>query len=272
MANAILERYPALRRVTNTPQVRTIIETARRQRLVRERARFVTGELRGGTGVYRLAIDTGYRVVLRHRSRDVEIFDEIFRSKSYRPPAEVAARLDAIRVQRPLRILDLGGNIGLFAIDALIHYPSAIIVSYEPDPTNLPVILDCIRLNPGSWTLVEAAATAADGTVTFASGHYADSRVSDVGIDVPAVDILNCIARFDYVKMDIEGSEWAIFDDPRWATAMSSVSAFALEWHLDEGSEIDCRDRAIAAATNAGLRTLASEPLGLAHGTLWGWR
>jgi hypothetical protein len=51
MANPMLERYPALRRATNRPQVRRI---ARLQRFVRERTRFVSGELRGGT--YGLAI------------------------------------------------------------------------------------------------------------------------------------------------------------------------------------------------------------------------
>jgi hypothetical protein len=102
---------------------------------------------------------------------------------------------------------------------------------------NLSVIAECIRLNAGSWTLVEAAATIADGTLMFADGNYADSHVSDVGIEVPAVDILDRIHGFDYVKIDIEGSEWALLDDPRWAAAMSSVSAFAVELHLQDGSD-----------------------------------
>jgi FkbM family methyltransferase len=222
--------------------------------------------------VYRLVVDDSRRIVLRHRSRDVEIFDEIFRSEAYRPPLEVQARLGAIRAERPLRILDLGGNIGLFSVDALIRYPSSEVTSYEPDPVNLLVITECIRLNPASWTLVEAAATTAAEPVTFASGYHADSRVSDVGIQVPAVDILEQIHGFDYVKMDVEGSEWRIFDDPRWPVAMRSVSALALEWHLQDGSELECRDRAVAACNAAGLKTIASPPLGLAHGTLWGWR
>ena len=49
---------------------------------------------------------------LRHRSRDMDILNEIFIAGTYSPPAGIEAL-------RPLRALDLGGNVGLFGAFAL---------------------------------------------------------------------------------------------------------------------------------------------------------
>jgi hypothetical protein len=70
----ILERVPQLRRLTNAAGLQRVLSIARHQRLVRERAAFVRRELRGGVGEYRLVQAPERRVVLRHRTRDIDIF------------------------------------------------------------------------------------------------------------------------------------------------------------------------------------------------------
>lgn len=94
--------------------------------------------------------------------------------------------------------------------------------------------------------------------------------MSDVGFGVAAVDVLPILGNFDYVKMDIEGSEWPILHDERWPVAMRGVAVFALEWH-DRPEVGDCRAVAVAAVEAAGFIAEPSPP-GWSHGTIWGWR
>jgi FkbM family methyltransferase len=243
------------------------------RRLVRERARFVAGELLGGTRSYTLAVAPSRRVVIRHGTRDLEILRELFQPPgAYNPPAPAAAALRRVASQRPLRIMDLGANIGLFAVDAFARYPDAEVTSYEPDPGNLPILKRCLDVNRGDdWTLVEACAAASDGPVHFDAGNFADSHISEQGPEVLALDVLPRLPAFDFVKMDIEGSEWPILGDPRWAHAMRDVSVFVVEWHARGRPGSDPRAIALAAVRGAGF---AAEPgaVGWHHGTVWGWR
>jgi FkbM family methyltransferase len=272
MPNPLLERHPRLRRITNTPILQRGLSTYRHQRLVQERLAFVRGAIRGGTREYRLAADPTLRVVLRHGTRDLEIFDEIFRLPAmYEPPAPPAALLRSIHARRQLRILDLGGNIGLFAVDAFARYPSAAVTSYEPDPANVRVLSRCSTANSSkTWTLVQACATSSNERLRLAAGRFADSYVSDSGLDIPGVDVLPLLHHYDYIKIDIEGSEWPILRDERWAHAMRSVAVVALEWHERGCTARDPRGEAITAVGGAGFTVAASDP-GWDHGTIWGW-
>ena len=82
------------------------------------------------------------RVLLRHGPHsDVGVFHEIFHAGIYTPPAEPEARLDALG--RPPRVVDAGGNVGLFGAWLLARRPGAEITSYEPEPGNLAVLEAC---------------------------------------------------------------------------------------------------------------------------------
>src|SRR6186997_346603 len=94
-------------------KLKAVATTTHLARLVRERARFwfrVATRSRK-LGRYHLA---GSPVVihLRHGSVDLLSLEEIFRSGHYNAPPEV---LSALRASgEPLRVVDLGANIGLF--------------------------------------------------------------------------------------------------------------------------------------------------------------
>jgi hypothetical protein len=107
--------------------------------------------------------------------------------------------------------------------------------------------------------------------VKFAQGGFADSRVSESGVSVAGVDVLPVLPAYDYVKMDIEGSEWPIIRDPRWPESMRSVAVFVMEWHTHGAGVPDPRVAAIDAVKQAGFHTAASAP-GWDHGMIWGWR
>jgi FkbM family methyltransferase len=272
MPHPILQRFPQLRRITNSDPVRRAIRTSRTHNLVDDRLKYICGEVIGGTRCHRLTVAPFCTVVVRHKTRDMAIFDEVFRSPfGYEPPPAAASALRDIEATRPLRILDLGGNVGLFGVFALSRYPTAEIMSYEPEPDNLRVLKACVARNPGAnWTVVQACAITADGVVQITPGGFADSHVSDSGVDVPGVDVLPLLGDHDFVKMDIEGSEWPILLDPRWPDAVRDVAAFTIEWHERQGPT-DPRSAALAAIEGAGFTCVASPP-GWDHGNIWGWR
>ena len=189
----------------------------------------------GNVGRYRIK-GTDLTVHLRHASRDIEIFNEIFAlgRMSYEPPAAVAAVLDSLG---PLRIADLGGNIGLFGLYALHRWQVAALRSFEPDPANAALLKDTIAANEmaGIWELARVAVSNAPATATFEAGLLSESRLALRGdralgttTEVPVVDLF-AQPPVDLLKIDIEGAEWAILGDPR--LARHSARAVVLEWH-----------------------------------------
>jgi FkbM family methyltransferase len=169
-------------------------------------------------------------VALRHGTTDVAAFDEIFIERDYDLPPTIASRLGTDR----LRVLDLGANVGLFAVWLFSRFPHADVTSVEADPGNVHVLRRARESNAGvAWTVVHAAAATADGSVRFSPGKGTSSHVTThadpTAIDVPAVDVLPLLDEHDLVKMDIEGSEWQILADPRFAETRARV--LVLEYH-----------------------------------------
>lgn len=271
-ARAFRDAVPGAGALSRSRAAQSLLRSWRRRRAVERPLAFAAHELlgaRGRLGAYRLP---GSEVVVcvRHRSRDVEILDEVLTPPfDYEEPAAVAQRLS----RRGLRVLDLGGNVGLFAAWALDRYDVAELVSFEPDPTNLPILRRCRARNPAAaWTIVEACAGTAPGEVAFVAGEGADSRVAfDAAtgtVTVPVVDVLPAL-RGDLVKIDIEGSEWDLLVDPRLAEA--PVDVLVIEWHAHGCPAPDPFGAAVRALETAGF-TVHGEDHGHSHGSLWAWR
>jgi hypothetical protein len=91
--------------------------------------------------------------------------------------------------------------------------------------------------------------------------------VSERGIEAEGIDVLPILKDYDYVKMDIEGSEWPILSDPRWVEAMREVSVFVIEWHAQEGVAGDHRAAAVTAVRRAGFAPARMESR--AHLGVW---
>lgn len=273
MPYSLLERLPQLRRITNAPAFQRGVTMARQHWLVDDPIRFIVGELRGGTRAHRLAVDPAYSVLLRHRTVDMAVFDEIFRPPSaYEPPSVANDLLRAIAARRPLRVMDVGANVGLFAVYVLSRHPGAHVTSYEPEPANFSVLAKCVARNSGvDWKVIQACATTSDGPCRITPGKFAHAHMSPTGVVVPGMDVLPWLGRFDYVKMDVEGGEWAILRDDRFVDAMRNVAIFVLEWHERGCSASDPRAAALRAVEGAGFHASPS-PAGWPHGIIWGWR
>ncbi len=272
MIETLRRRWRPIDRLILAASVQRAVRAVRRRGVLADPVRFAVLEFLGrdGRGALHRLRGSALQVALRHRSRDVDILDELWcRQPAYEPPAEVAALL-----ADGMSVLDLGANVGLFGVFVLDRFPAARLTSVEPDPFNLPVLERCIAANAaGDWTLLRACASTHEHEVWFAAGRYADSRIVDGpsggAISVAAVDTFALIEGSDFVKIDIEGGEWAILDDPRFAAVTPSV--FVLEWHQEGCPHDDACAAAVDAMRAAGYQVRA-EGAGCSHGMVWAWR
>lgn len=213
-------------------------------------------------------------VGVRHGSGDLYILEEVFGAGLYEPPSAVTTLLGGIPAPR---VLDLGGHVGLFALFALERWPASTVTSYEPDPANLAV-LEQARVRNGlarRWTVEGACAGAAEGVADFAAlgdsvSHVA--RAGEPGRRTPVADVLPELLGADLVKIDIEGSEWAILRDPRFARG--GPAALVLEYHPDAGAAdaSAARERAASLLGAAGYEVRDAVAPTADAGVLWAWR
>lgn len=238
--------------------------------------RFVLSELFRSprTATFRVRA-SDVNVVLRTRTSDAWVLGEIFRELAYEPPTQVC---DVLRsTGTSLRVLDLGGNIGLFGAFVLMRFPGATVTSVEPDPDNAQILDRCITANAavGRWELIQACAGIGPGYASLAAHGNAHTRVeyesaAQGTIRVPVVDTFPLAEHADFLKMDIEGGEWPILADRRLSDM--SVRALVLEWHDHSGPGEDPRGAALRALAAAGFETLPDPPSAYPHGVVWAWR
>lgn len=260
----------AVRRITDHPKIVPATALALRARAVRRSLEFVAREILGDERprTYRLRAN-GLNATIRHGSGDVVTLGEVFHEYDYEPPEVVAAALGT-----PSRILDLGANIGLFGLYAVGRWPSARVDAFEPDPANAAVHQRSIVGNGlgARWFLQQEAAGAEDGMARFASGGVALSSLDESGdIVVTVRDVLDAMAGADLVKMDIEGGEWPILQDPRFAAAPPRV--LVLEYHPGVGCpSSDPHGTVRELLARAGMITSEIWTREDGYGMLWAWR
>jgi FkbM family methyltransferase len=285
-----LDRVSFLRAVFKSPPALYLVRTIRASQALCDRPRFVALQLAPSRAAAHRLRDSGLRVYLRHRTRDIDIFREVFDTgygpSVYEPPASLAALLDA---KNAPTVLDLGANIGLFGLYALGRWPDARIRSFEPDPGNLPLLNRAILANDlqRQWTVADAAVANHAGSTLFVAGLFAESQLAAVADTAPrapdatplqlgrkvvvrTVDLFAEDHDVDLMKMDIEGAEWSILTDPR----MSSLGAdvIVLEWHTSGCPEPDPRAAAVRLLRTAGYTDLQETHV-LSHtGLVWARR
>jgi len=265
---------PVIRRVVLHPTARRRIATVLALRFLRAALltetplRFVVAELVTSRGKIRSwPLRAGGTVTLMHR-RDLEAFHELMVADEYEPPPALLERL-----KEPSRILDVGGNIGMFARWAHHRWPTAQIVSFEPDPENLLVFRVGMEAEV-PIELVEAAAMTRSGHAVLTAGSGAGRQVeftehSQHG-SMPAVDIFEHLEGADFVKMDIEGGEWPILADPRLAE-LKHVT-WVIEFHRVGAPTLPAADAARSLFEAAGFQVGHESLNHWGHGTLWAWK
>ena len=137
------------------------------------------------------------------------------------------------RIRGPVTsVLDIGANLGFFALAARRRFPGARIECYEPNHTLEPSLAAHCSAVDASYFV--AAVGASEGRVNLdlrknslhsVSRECADGTTRQIGFS-EAVGRLGIV---DLVKLDCEGAEWDILSDPRpWA----KVRHLTMEYHL----------------------------------------
>ncbi len=139
----------------------------------------------------------------------------------------------------PKLILDLGSNIGASIMFFRAQYPSARIIGLEPDPDTFQrltaTVAPLANVNVYPW-----AADGQSGHVGFVQSRKSwESAIARDGeaynVEVEAVSLRDIFARLgiehvDLLKLDIEGSEWSVFNDP---DALAMCDTIVGELHFD---------------------------------------
>ncbi|MBE2319365.1 FkbM family methyltransferase [Solirubrobacter sp. CPCC 204708] len=156
---------------------------------------------------------------------------------------------DAPYAGRDLAILDLGANVGAFALWAQLRWPGSTITSYEPDPETFALLKRNTRDHPKIHRVhaavypMDAASTGlvrrGGGDIEAALAPVATEFLSGAdaaeSIEVPVVHPRD-LPPADIIKLDVEGCELAILV----ALDLTAVSLIMLEYHdLERRREIE---------------------------------
>ena len=263
---------------------------------VREPGRFVWRELVGAPAVgrYRLR-SSGLVAHVRQPLLDMWVLEEVFRFRVYEPPREVAAGL--AHLGRPIQVLDLGGHVGFFGLLIRSVLPDAQLVSVEPDPGNAELLRRTIEANglQDRWRSLEACVGTSPGHAELRSSFHL-SRVASGADDalerfhrgiewafpflhdaplltveqrgVTQLDAFPLMDGADLIKIDIEGSEWPILADSRFADL--AAPALVLEYHpayLDG----DAEPTVLGAIQASGYR-VCRHVHNADAGLIWAWK
>jgi FkbM family methyltransferase len=141
-------------------------------------------------------------------------------------------------------VVDLGANVGFSLLYFLHKYRHCRIIAFEPHPCHCAqaernLVLDGSRHRVELYPQAAGAETrmvelSDDGPCSSIVESAAQKRFS-----VETVDIFPLLTgrRIDLLKMDIEGGEYEILDDNRFAQL--DVGAIVMEWHSRGGGPDD---------------------------------
>jgi FkbM family methyltransferase len=258
-------------------------------RVVSPSAQFAVNELLGRRGLRRYTLrSSGRTLFVRHPVMDAWVVHEVLARGLYAPPPPVERAL--ARREAP-RIVDLGAHVGTATLHFLERFPTAQVLAVEPNPQTAALLRRMVAAN-GLEAQCEVRQAAAgvepgravmEGFSILAHLERADTveAVDEIPVlrkyqngatkaEVEIVDILPALRGADLVKMDIEGGEWPILRDPRFAEL--GIGAVVMEYHPQGAGTDDTAAEVRRLLSAAGLTV--GEPF-QQHGELgsiWAWR
>ncbi len=159
---------------------------------------------------------------------DLDVSQQIKESGWYKDE-ELESKFLKKKLQKGMRLLDLGANIGFYSIFARsIIGEKGLVISFEPFPKNANLIRKSVKLNHyDNVVVVEAAVSDKQGKAKLylSPEYYTENSLIDLeftypknwkgqrAIDVKVVTIDDFLEKkiknfcVNFIKMDIEGSE-----------------------------------------------------------------
>jgi FkbM family methyltransferase len=188
----------------------------------------------------------GQQIYLRRDSSDFMVFDQIMLEEEFKPFVQVIAD-EGIEIKN---ILDCGANIGLTSLYFSRKFPGCNILALEPEPENFQQLLRNLKVNglnhvravqKGVWS--KKALLEHDVSFCHAKDWAFSVRESTHGNGTIEVDTLDNIVNenkfpdADYIKMDVEGSEFELFRNlDSWASVFSKAKVVSIEVHEKKGT------------------------------------
>lgn len=178
----------------------------------------------------------------------VYMYKEIFVNKIYEFPAS-----------GPIpKILDLGANIGLSVLFFKLRYPDSEITAVEADPKIFSYLeQNIIGNNMGGIKLLNKAVWNETKTIDFhsegADMGSINPRAGRKIMKISTIDIRDILSNtcFDFIKMDIEGSEKVIL--PVCRNYLSATPFIFVEYHSQVGESQGLSD-IISLLEESGFR------------------
>lgn len=184
-----------------------------------------------GRVVYNL--NSGLRYKLRAGTNDRNIFNEVMFHGLYNPPGFEIMSGDVV--------LDIGAHIGLFSINA--SRQASKVFAFEPMQENFGIFLENIELNSAKNVMAfNQAVLSAEGKKelfvdaknqgghSFYSGKHNDKKILVQTISLEDFFKQNSISKINFLKMDCEGSEYAIlFNCPK--EILGNIGKISMEYH-----------------------------------------
>jgi FkbM family methyltransferase len=190
-------------------------------------------------------------IVIRPRTTDRFVFEQIFLDGDYELPFYLSPRL----------ILDAGANVGFASIFFANKYPSSTIIALEPDPVNFDALIHNTRgysqilpMRVALWNKCELLSLNSDrDSWSCCVESLGNSRTIVQGITVIELLRRHGYESADIVKIDIEGAESEVFDsDCRAWLATTKILIVELHDHLRAG----CFQRLRDAIKGLGFRQM----------------
>jgi FkbM family methyltransferase len=179
--------------------------------------------------------DIAHPVTVRLRTSDIDTWRQVFEDREY----------DFEPGAPPATILDAGANIGLAAIYFANRFPEARIVAVEPEESNFLLL----KKNVAPYKNVvpiQAALWSEDARISlvdpgFGKWGFQTQRADSVQgasicheVDALTVDTImndHGISFIDILKIDIEGAEREVFQDPsKWINNVGTLIVELHEW------------------------------------------
>ncbi len=157
------------------------------------------------------------RFELRHGTQDQQVFDEVVVANQYQLPD---------KIQPDSLIIDIGANIGCFAVACLLRGAEAVIC-FEPSQSNFRQLIKNVSpwegkaacFMAGVWrsdkeqeiSISEGHGTAACACFPTEMGDYEEWRVNSIGLDQIVMESSDGgKRRVNLLKIDAEYSEYPI--------------------------------------------------------------
>jgi FkbM family methyltransferase len=188
--------------------------------------RAISGILPGQRNFEAIIPQSGKTVLLRIGTTDVDAFEQVFINREYQFNLE----------GDPSVIIDAGANVGMSSVFFSLSYPKARIIAIEPDPTNFEILKENAKrfsnikpINVALWSHKSVVSLSSSNGGHWGVRVVGESSSAEKNTNAQSLSSIleeNNILKVDILKVDIEGSELELFEDPSaWIDRVNFICA-----------------------------------------------